>query len=431
MKRFAYAILFSIGLIIIYNVLFKKTEINQKSFNGTENNLELARKYHSGVLDKYNINGILIKGVEPNIERAILNYKKCINKGNWIGVLELANLYKNETETQFYNEIEAKRLYNMILKDMGIEYPYYNYVFTEARKNLIWLSKPKTLLEEYANPYAYFNPVDFTSKVPFRKKKANRPPDEKVSRNQLFEEIIDNDVYKDPITNNYKNDPQNTHDSSVINTIKRSYDNIKGTTVVTSDCPFSLLEIRSVIDKNKSIDGKKKDNALKTLDSIERNSHLVSYLNAKETDILNTIWNRIKMKSGDNYENAVNNLVNNLADGVEHGKVVCSSGRVNRVIDSLNGIDSEVYIKPDWAINGEMMNKASIIRKEMESNLPKSQKEALERVDPTPEEEKVCNSFDERLKCEIKNRFKQDYVDSGIMTSQLLENELDKWINEI
>ena len=398
-------------------------------------NLELAREYYSGTTDKYSSDGKLIPGVKPNIKKALKYYKKCADNKEWMGALELASLYKNETETEFYNEEEAKNLCFKIMREMEPTNPYYNFIYSETNKMLTNILRPKNPFEEQSNPYAYFNPNAFYSQIPAKKKirKRQNPDQEenKISKVEVLNIVFSKDPYKNPNTNNYRNDPQNTHDSSVVNTIKRSYDRIKSTTVITSDPYFTISEIKEEINKNPVISKEKKENAMKTLESIERNSNLVSYINEKEINILNLIWNRIKMKNGMNYQNAVENLINNLADSVEYGNVVCTSGRVNRVIDSLNGIDSEVEIKPDWAINSEMMSKAAAVRNEMENVLTKEEKDAINSIEPSKVQERICEDFSRKLKAEIRNRLSMDYVNSGIMTERMFNNEIDKWIDEI
>jgi len=77
-----------------------------------------------------------------------------------------------------------------------------------------------------------------------------------------------------------------------------------------------------------------------------------------------------------------------------------------------------------------MMNKAALIRSDMlknyENKFGKEKRQLLEMGTHSEQ-----NEFDNKLKNEILNTLKQDYVDTKIMTNNKFQVEVGKWIDVI
>ena len=101
---------------------------------------------------------------------------------------------------------------------------------------------------------------------------------------------------------------------------------------------------------------------------------------------------------------------------VEHNHIVCSNGKVTRLLSSLEGIDTEVKIMPSYAIREEMMNKSALLRTKFEELNKDSNKESLS-------EDEYDKKFKEYLRTELKN----DYVNTGILNEDKFKQETD-WI---
>jgi len=144
-----------------------------------------------------------------------------------------------------------------------------------------------------------------------------------------------------------------------------------------------------------------------------------------EPEGLQLVWNRINSKlHEDNADELKKTLYNELSEMVVHGKNVCSTGRFDRIIDTLNVVDPEVNIRPTYAINAEMMNKSAQIRKrllELEHN-----KVELEKGTAVNQ-----HKFDQTLKETIVSELTKDYVETDILTPKQFKIELDKWIEHI
>lgn len=221
------------------------------------------------------------------------------------------------------------------------------------------------------------------------------------------------------------NDAHNTHNSQVLSTIKNSLSKIKKSTKQIFNAPQSLRDIRSFIMRRSYSD--KREDALKSLDSIEKSTSPLTFCKMKEVDALNLVWNRIHNdKHNSNQSNLKDTLFNQLAEMQEHGKTVCSTGKFTRIVDTLNVVDDEVTIKPTYAINQEMMDKSAKIRTDILSKFSEDERKKLEMGTSSNQD-----SFDSDLKEKIRGDLKKDYVDSKILSQEKFNNEINKWIDHI
>ena len=119
--------------------------------------------------------------------------------------------------------------------------------------------------------------------------------------------------------------------------------------------------------------------------------------------MLQTVWNRIKASHDKEVQDM---LVESLADCVgEKDQVVCTQGKVSRIIDTLNVVDELVCIRPRWATRTELLELAAKLREE--------------------------NENDNVFKTQLRERARTLYVTTGLMTQQVLNAELDSWIDDI
>lgn len=239
-------------------------------------------------------------------------------------------------------------------------------------------------------------------------------------RNYNFDDNFDNIVNHEA---QIVNDPQNVHNSTVLATIKNSLKKLSVGKNNFGNQYQSVNEIRNIIENLKKSD--KKNDAIKSLNTIMMQNTKIHSLDMDELEILDTIWNRIKDEHAEN-EDVVNTLVCQLADMQEHGNTVCSTGRATRLVDTLNVIDKDVKIMPTYAVNEEMMLTASNIREKMYQEQTPEERTLLENGTSLNQED-----FDNKLKDAITSKLRKDYVITGILSEEKFNTELSKWINEI
>jgi hypothetical protein len=229
----------------------------------------------------------------------------------------------------------------------------------------------------------------------------------------------------------YKRDSNSVHDSSITQSVKKSIKHLKETTKTKQDSNQITDKLRNYILNEcdpQEITPEIKEKAIKTLDTIIKTNGYVSNLEMKEMDVLNLVYNRIQ-QSGDPQikSNLQETLVKELADAARGKSTVCTVGRVSRLVDTLNITDSNTSIKDTSTIRREMLNKANAIQQNMYKNADDETKKDLDAYKDTPR----TNEYENKLKHEITNTLRKDYVDSGIMKEVKFNLELNKWIDDI
>jgi len=381
------------------------------------NHRALYELYYSGVPDIYDNENNKIPGMEPNILKAIDHLYLLLNSDiatdeDHLNLAKIYHLGAHKFEPDFDKAISiySRLLKNtrnteIVLKCNDALKDIYN---IKAR---LWLNLP---LKESHVP-------DVEEEQLFQNDHVNVMNVMNVMNDTNVMNNINNFQLDElPTDEGVRNDTQNVHETTVLKTIKVSLDKLKegydDSNSVKIDTKKELIDII-----NKMPHSDKKTDAIKSLNSI--NNEFVSSIGNTEKEVLDLVYRRIKDKHS---EDVMNHLITELAEMQEFGTTVCSTGKVTRLVDTLNLIDEDVTIKPTYAINGEMLEKAAKIRNDLLDSYPETEKMLYEKG--TSEKQ---NEYEELLKSSIKDTLKKDYVDSGILTKETLTFEISKWINEI
>ena len=149
-------------------------------------------------------------------------------------------------------------------------------------------------------------------------------------------------------------DAQNVHDHAVVNGLQKSLrDMPRGSADAVESVTMHILESDAPADR--------KADALAVLDTLSAHEH--STLKTSEQGALESVWARIQSFPRDKRDNAADILASQLASGVEDGSVVCSTGKIARIVGALDGMsDDAPAIKPMWAVREELGTMAARIR---------------------------------------------------------------------
>ena len=380
--------------------------------------------YHDGIADRYDLKQNKINGVAPDPRMAISHLDKAIDLGYTDGYILMGKMYHYGIHD--------------LPVDLDKALVYYQYIVNhklkgnnEALKNISTIKKHNH--SEYYQKISKWlnldnnnnNKRETHTKTSFMKEEYNVPVI-KIDREDDDDDDDDDgdDVAYRTITPDVITDTQNVHDHTLINTVKDSIHKLQQSTDITVNIEEALQKLRGFIQSKPNTD--KKNDALRTLDTIERNSQELISFNMKEVDLLNLVWNRI-INNHDDSVDVKNNLFDQLANSVEHDSVVCSTGRFTRLLDTLNVVDENVNIKTRTLINREMMNQSSNIRKQLYDKCSVEEQDELDN----PAVNAFSMDFNERLKTQLRTEFKQTYVDTGILSQTDLDTELNVWINYI
>lgn len=184
-----------------------------------------------------------------------------------------------------------------------------------------------------------------------------------------------------------RSDSQNTHDSVLIRHLRQALQLLPDP---QQDVTEGLRSVRAFLTGHT---GDKPTEALKGLDAMERNAVPVASLCMSESEVLHRVWN-----AADTVEKK-EMVLERLAECSEEQS--CASGRVARVVDALSVFDERVRLKPEWALKREWLDKAALESQTYTGSQP--------------------------LKDHLRTIFTKEYVDKGLCTGAMLDNELRSW----
>lgn len=408
--------------------------------------LSLKELYFDGVPDKYDIHGAKIRGVPPNPALAIYYLNQAINCGYLQGWIEMGQMYHYGFYNFPSNLDKAEEIYLHVVNNID-DYELANQayqLYQEARDENHrifthqWLNLPYTTTIQPKKTKYELSQHRARPRVPQNNTNLfigrwNDDDNDVIDINHLFRADRDqHDVV--PIDQNQnqnqnqtiKNDMHNVHDHAVIATIKNSVEELKKNTVLNKSQSECLIEMRQYLGSLPESD--KRNDALTALDTIEKSYLPLSFTDLKEVDVLTLVWNRIHSDiHQNNAKNLKENLVDELAECIEHDKPVCQTGRITRLVDTLNVIDPVVTIKPTFMIDQEMMDKAGHLRDESYNQLTEQQKSDVDALAPN----NFQKQWTQQLKENIRKQLSDDYVQTGVMLENTFNQSIEKWIDEI
>jgi hypothetical protein len=400
---------------------------------------QLATLYHSGVPE----------AVPPNAQEAIYFYREAIKQGYHDAVLPLASIYHWGLTGYEGNREVAKHLYGVVLKtgtdyEKGIAKDRLRQMREETGQTVGsgMLEDESNVTGNFttstfgANPYAE-NFMDL-DKSPFTigKDETTKDIDEKYVDDLIQNKLGINARQRRPkekhnAAKTFK-DPQNARDHMVVNSAKQSLERLRANTHIQYDIPTTFKMIHEYILKKSDASQKKRETAAHVLREMSKGIANLGYDQSKEIEALHLVWNRIHSQAyaqdAEKRKSLTENLVNELAESVEFGELVCPTGRLNRIIDSLNHQDPLVNIQPKWAVQQMMVMKAGEIQKKLLEKSQPEVRDAMASKNPSARQRQLQEEFIQKVKSSIDRDLTRTYVDTGIMSKELLKTELDSWI---
>jgi hypothetical protein len=159
----------------------------------------------------------------------------------------------------------------------------------------------------------------------------------------------------------------------------------------------TIKMVREIIEGNNDMTPQEKSNAKLVLEKL--NDNKATSFGQSEQDVLTTVLNKISQLGEEDKElkaNLKETLGKQMASGVENGSVVCSTGKILRILGTLDGIDSPdglEQIRPLWALKEEIGTLASNIRDKHISALNEEEKAAYDRGELIALEESMRREY--------------------------------------
>jgi hypothetical protein len=191
----------------------------------------------------------------------------------------------------------------------------------------------------------------------------------------------------------YVRDSQNVHDHSVVAVTRKNLETIGADKAGRAD----TSAIVTAILENKDMSPTQVSDALAVLEDLGDDTH--SGFGVSEKGALAAVWTKIQNEPDDGLKaNLVETLGKQLASGVENGHVVCSTGKITRLMGTFDGTGDETLAeaKPLWAVKEELGTLAAKVRDDKVQALDDFQKNAYERGDMPELDELMTTEFTDK-----------------------------------
>ncbi len=244
-------------------------------------------------------------------------------------------------------------------------------------------------------------------------------------RDDDFDDNFDDDLE----ANLDKTDNQNVHNSTVnrhvVESLKLLQTKEKQNQVEKLGLSSIYGEIRAYLlpslHANSSL-------AMDVLDQMYNFNHFHTPSGLNEMEILRLIWQRINHPINSLHQSDLKEaLLVQLADCKPNDVMMCLTGRVSRILQSLETIDAEnvVDLKPLWAIKDEIGTIFGRYVDKLLNRVDHVYRDAYEALDRTERQCQHVKEFQVCLKRNLDRKFKLKYLDTNILNQTQL-NELSQ-----
>lgn len=196
-----------------------------------------------------------------------------------------------------------------------------------------------------------------------------------------------------PTERTYVRDSQNVHDHSVVAVTRKNLETIGADKAGRAD----TSAIVTAILENKDMSESQVSDALAVLEDLGDDTH--SGFGVSEKGALAAVWTKIQSEPDEALKsNLVETLGKQLASGVENGHVVCSTGKITRLMGTFDGTGDETLAeaKPLWAVKEELGTLAAKVRDDKLDALDDFQKNAYERGDMPELDQAMTTEFTDK-----------------------------------
>lgn len=314
-------------------------------------------------------------GVQPNAIDSLSGFLKSYKEGNEDGLLHVIQLYlyglhpeyspDKLTGLRLMRKINADEHFSDRLKQVCkmFEEDTSVLVYTDIDShNSEYKSLPTSILDIVDDiiHHQLKNKIDIVPCSMNVSHKVHATPAQVVT--ETYEDVIFDLDVADNVGMIIHNDSQNVHNHSVQNISKTIIDSLDNNRHSFDDNSLSFL---SELKKHtQSVSKAEIAKIMMVLNSMSDTIH--SKYNKSEKDVFNLTFERImNKKDAEEKTNLFIMFAQNIASAVEYDVVVCSTGKITRMLSTFDVIDTELPdLKPDWIIREEIGRTAARIRTE-------------------------------------------------------------------
>ncbi|CAM9529752.1 unnamed protein product [Pylaiella littoralis] len=230
------------------------------------------------------------------------------------------------------------------------------------------------------------------------------------------------------VRHNYTLDTQNVHDHGVSASVR---ENIKSViSELGTDNTYDRQEvIESVMNvlRETGLKEKELNRAFRVIVSLVPD--MINSIGCSQMDVLNATFKKIqKVKDPNIKKNLFESLGKNLASGIERNNVVCSTGKIGRIITTLEGVDHG-----DLGIDGPKLQKAvpiEVVRTEISALASKVRTDVLSECSDKQVSDYNMNSstvLSNKMNSRFRGDVKKIYVDGLHLSEKVLDPIVDMY----
>lgn len=221
-------------------------------------------------------------------------------------------------------------------------------------------------------------------------------------------------------------DAQNVHDSTVMAAVKKSVGTLKHDDTLGGQ-QVSMDTIAAVLATTQDMSPSDLEKANRVLTSLTTTQHGTFAIS--EQDALEKTWNRIQtIEDPTVRSNAVETLGKQLASAVENDRVVCSTGKVSRIIDSLSGIEEAsndlAQVRPIETLKQELGTLAQKVRETQLLGIDDTARTRYEQGSTSSDD---SDYLVDRMKADFRAKALDTYVQDLGMAQQVVEPLIDMY----
>jgi len=348
-----------------------------------------------------------------NIDNIINSYLKALECGYEESILSIGKIYLHGIHPNFLpDKMLAARIFSTFIHFSSTLHPWcklhlqdiqtIDYTDLDAMKqnHIVYKQLPTNIVNNLQHAASKMNTL-----IPY---KSNFNPDWLQHYDDDIDELendFENTLMQKVPRQIVTNDTQNVHDHSLQNIGNTILDILEKNPEKNTNFYKNLNNLYSHLNETKY------PNVKKVCDSYGDLIH--SKYDKSEQDVFNLVWSKAQ-----NNNNIIEMLLDNINSSVENDNVVCSTGKIMRMLSTLDVLDKDTPdLKPEWVIKDEITQTISKVLKDLS---PKEQKE-------------YESDDDEHIKSIIKQRIRKkcekDY--KNILDPKILDIYLTDYLEYI
>ena len=222
-------------------------------------------------------------------------------------------------------------------------------------------------------------------------------------------------------TGKERNDIQNAHDIGVTNSSRNVIDRLDRD-----------MNLRNGFEnaRDEFLEFCTCDDARKVLETLSTNNH--SKFDKSERDVFEMVWHEImKVVDSELCDNLKRAFEVNLASAIENGLTVCSTGKIERMLSTLDLLNPDDALRPEWVIREEI---GSLISNKLTNCIDEfgdDARIAYNEVNASDEQRLLVVSVKDCVLKRVKKECDELYVVNNVLSEEVVKMIIESLMHYI